>query len=312
MSKSANNDGRKLEKLAAFLEELKLPPNFTVETNKLVKSLSGEDEAELDIVISGPIGSAKFQWLIECRDRPSSGAAPAAWIEQLIGRRHRFQLNKVTAVSTQKFSKPAAKLAKQNGIDLRQVKALTKDEFENWLKIPSYKFSNQNSHLLNMHIIFPESCPQNLLNAAEAKVAMLSGREAFLTRVIDGTHIYPKDAFSGAVGIQNLFDDIMPNQQPKRIKFGVKSMNPDDCFGIETDIGLVRIEAIIFDGELSIEELDVPLEEVLGYQNIDQATPLSQTAIFKGQRIGDADWALALHRDLHTDEISIVMMPSKL
>lgn len=311
MAKKSKNDGRALEHLTAFIEELKLPPGFTVEINKRVKSPSGEDEAELDIVIAGRIGSANFQWLIECRDRPASSAAPVAWIEQLIGRQQRYRINKVTAVSTQHFSKPAVELASRHGIDLRQVKSLSGAEFEDWLKMPSYQFSNRKTHLLDMQIVFPETTPDSIFDAAQRKVAAFSGQDAILTRVADGERVFPKDAFNGASHAQDIFANLEPNQPPKRVKFGIKYVNPDDCFGIETELGFARIEAIVFDGEVSIEETLVPLEEVLGYDNVEHATALSQTAMFASQQIGDNHWALTLHKDLETGETGVFLVPSK-
>jgi hypothetical protein len=99
------NDGKKLEQLVAFVEEVLLPAGMKVEARRLVYDEDGFLIAELDIEITGKVGSTDFSWLIECRDRPSSGPAPASWIEQLYGRKDRFNFNKVTAVSTSGFSR---------------------------------------------------------------------------------------------------------------------------------------------------------------------------------------------------------------
>ena len=81
------SDGKQLEQLVAFVEQILLPPNFAVTTNRHVYNEDGVQIAEFDIEIRGKIGSTEFAWLIECRDRPSGGAAPTSWIEQLVGRR---------------------------------------------------------------------------------------------------------------------------------------------------------------------------------------------------------------------------------
>ena len=67
------------------------------------------------------------------QDGPTEGPAPASWIEQLKGRRSRFGFNKVTAVSTTGFSKAARDFAKREGIETREVKALTPEHFTDWL-----------------------------------------------------------------------------------------------------------------------------------------------------------------------------------
>ena len=127
--------GKQLEALIAFVEKSLLPHGFEVKTNEKVYDADGVQIAEFDIEIRGKVGSTNFTWLIECRDRPSDGPAPGAWIEQLVGRRTRFGFNKVTAVSTMGFAPGAITFARSEGIELREVKALSPDEFDSWLAI---------------------------------------------------------------------------------------------------------------------------------------------------------------------------------
>ena len=124
--------GKELEELIAGIEAQMLPQGFKVEPRQRVMDDSGEQIAELDIVISGALGSSTVKWLLECRDRPSEGAAPVSWIEQLVGRRERFGFDKVFAISTTGFSKAAVDFAKTKAIVLRTVSRLTdiKDDFK--------------------------------------------------------------------------------------------------------------------------------------------------------------------------------------
>lgn len=110
------SDGKNLEALVAAVEKLHLPEGFKVTTNKRVYE-DGVQVAELDVIVEGRLGTTDIKWLIECRDRPSEGPAPNAWIEQLIGRKQRFNFNKITAVSTTGFAPGADKLAEQGGIN---------------------------------------------------------------------------------------------------------------------------------------------------------------------------------------------------
>lgn len=132
--------GKELEDLIAGIEAQMLPQGFKVEPRQRVADDAGEQIAELDIVISGALGSSTVNWLLECRDRRSEGAAPASWIEQLVGRRERFGFDKVFAISTTGFSKAATDFAKTKGIVLRTVSRLTdiKDDFK--LQGMVYKF----------------------------------------------------------------------------------------------------------------------------------------------------------------------------
>jgi hypothetical protein len=133
VSSDSRNDGKRLEQLVAFIEGRLLPGGFTVETRKPVYDDSGVQIAELDILIKGQLGTASYSSLIECRDRPSDGVAPASWIEQLDGRRRRFNLAKVMAVSTTGFAHGAKELAEQFGVELRVLKDLSEEEVARWL-----------------------------------------------------------------------------------------------------------------------------------------------------------------------------------
>ncbi len=103
------DDGESLEHLVTMIEASLAPSGFTVETRKRVYE-DGVQIAELDIIITGRVGTSSFTGLIECRDRPSGGAAPVSWIEQLVGRRDRFKLSSVMAVSTTGFAPGRNKL----------------------------------------------------------------------------------------------------------------------------------------------------------------------------------------------------------
>jgi len=85
-------DGKQLENVVTYIESLRLPPDWTITPRMLSSTAKGRPGAELDIMVEGKVGTIDFKWLIECRDRPSEGPAPASWIEQLIGRRQRFNL----------------------------------------------------------------------------------------------------------------------------------------------------------------------------------------------------------------------------
>ncbi|WP_454860004.1 hypothetical protein [Pseudomonas veronii] len=77
-------DGKQLENVVTYIESLRLPADWTITPRVLSRTDTGRPEAELDILVEGKVDMTDFTWLIECRDRPSAGPAPAAWIEQLI------------------------------------------------------------------------------------------------------------------------------------------------------------------------------------------------------------------------------------
>lgn len=124
-------DGKELESFVRTFESIGLPPGFRTEVRQKVYNDDGVQIAECDIVISGPIGTSEWKMLIECRDRPSEGAAPVGWIEQLAGRKRRLKFDKVMAVSTTGFSPGAIEYAGDEDIILRQLNEVSLEDLGN-------------------------------------------------------------------------------------------------------------------------------------------------------------------------------------
>ncbi|MES2440056.1 MAG: hypothetical protein V4584_13390, partial [Verrucomicrobiota bacterium] len=146
------SDGKQLESLVSYLEESLKPKGFEVEKNDKVFDDDGNQIAEFDIIVSGKFGSTEMRWLIECRDRPSAGAAPGSWIEQLVGRRSRFGFNKVTAVSTTGFAPGLIEYAKREGIELRTVSEVSPEEFSSWIQVGSFPMQTNRYNLKHARV----------------------------------------------------------------------------------------------------------------------------------------------------------------
>ena len=126
------NSGKELEEFVKAIESVFLPAGFKITSRERIYDDQNDQIAELDVFITGTLGTTKINWLIECRDRPSMGPAPRSWIEQLYGRLIGLKLSKVTAVSTTSFSPGAVKFAKDHGIELRTVQEITQDQIKTW------------------------------------------------------------------------------------------------------------------------------------------------------------------------------------
>ncbi len=121
---SSRNDGTKLEQLVAMVESIRLPEGFKVEKRKAIYE-DGQQIAELDIVVSGTLGTVAHTTVFECRDRPADGPQGDEWIQQLVGRRERLKVDTIVAVSTTGFVAGAAKFAAERNIPLRRVEDVT-------------------------------------------------------------------------------------------------------------------------------------------------------------------------------------------
>jgi hypothetical protein len=127
------NDGKKLEYVVALVEGSNLPDGFKVDKNQPVRNDNGDQIAELDIVVSGKIGTVDHKTLFECRDRPSDGPQGSEWIQQLLGRRQLLNLDTVVAVSSTGFAPGAIDLACRSNIHLRTVEELTAEDVQHFL-----------------------------------------------------------------------------------------------------------------------------------------------------------------------------------
>jgi hypothetical protein len=306
------NSGKKLESFVKFVEGIALPEGFSVSSNRKVFGEDGDEEAEFDIVIEGDLGTSKFSWLIECRDRPSAGAAPTSWIEQLSGRRNRFNFNKVTAASTTGFARSARTLAKREGIDLRSVKNLSEAEFSEWLQVPTYEHKARFAELIHAEILISDSHDFLIRKAVFDRISSVQDGEKFLISKRESTPHEPKEAYLGLIEQNGLFDKLEKDDEKIPIDIGVNYINSDDCFEIDTSIGRIRIEQIIFKGFIFQETKIVPLVSVRSYSDSSHGTEFSQTAIYEAQDVAGQKMALTLHKDNRTGETQILLTPTKL
>jgi len=276
-------DGKRLEGLVAHVESVLVPEGFTVATNTDVRDDSGLVIAEFDIEVRGLLSTTDIVWLIECRDRPSAGPAPASWIEQLIGRRTRFNLNRVTAVSTTGFTKPAIELAKAHGIELRAVKALTPEDFSDWLQIRYLTLRKPRLH-------FSENGTKLIPIPGESEELIEALKEALIGVKTDVPLLVPpksEAAISVAAAIDaairnnpTCVDHIGPNEPARPVKFRIRFNEADGYYTVKTKLGPVRIGELVYFGGYSFTESKVPLAETSEYSRLESEKPLSQLATF--------------------------------
>jgi hypothetical protein len=297
------NDGKQLEALVAFVENVLLPQGYEVKTNEKVYNDEGIQIAELDVEIRGKVGSTAIAWLIECRDRPAEGPAPGSWIEQLVGRRTRFAFNKVTAVSTTGFAAGAIEFALSQGIELREVKALSADEFD-WLAIRSICSIEERIILDAADVRIDPSEP-------EERVAIL--REIFTNMPLDKSVLRPAnggdplslvEAFLGAVREHGgFFDDVIPNGPEKVVEVETRYAD-NDYFVLDCPPGTVRVATIVFRGKLSKHVTAVPLATTTEYRH-QGGDSISQTAVFATQQIRGEKFVLELHRISESGQVAL-------
>lgn len=301
------NDGKRLESLVAFVEKTLLPLGFTVKTNECIFNDDGIQVAEFDVEARGRVGTTDFAWLIECRDRPTSGPAPAAWIEQLVGRRLRFRFNKVTAVSTTGFATGAKEFAASEGIELREVRALSPADFSDWLR-PRY-LTNRIRHttLHGITALLNETTPAELRSALEEVMVSSNGASPILRSSTTGEVVTPDYAFSrAATANPEFFLDLVPNGESKRVQLHA-DYTDGDHFVIDTPLGPVTLPAIVYLGELRLKETMVPLTYTAEYRRSTTGESISQVVSFAPTTAMGMNFAIEMHRLAETGETHVIL-----
>ena len=253
------NDGKKLEALVAFVEKTFNKDGCVVITNDKVYNDKGEQIAEFDAIITKPKGEGSFKWLIECRDRPSSGSAPASWIEQLIGRKERFKFDKVTAVSTTGFSPGARDRAEFGQIELREMKELSPEEFGDWLTVYYQHVLSQHFDLINAEVFVENPSEEVIFALNDALQKMQNGTSTgfFLpahNKYVDA-NILLNNLLSTSSEIRNIpFSDV-----PVHVSINAEYINDADTVTLVTNLGTIRVIKIKFDIRLTFTQHNAPI-----------------------------------------------------
>lgn len=301
-----SNDGKPLEALVAYVEKMLLPEGFSVKKNERVFNDDGIQIAEFDIEIQGKVGSTTISWLIECRDRPNSGSAPSAWIEQLVGRRTRFGFNKITAVSTTGFAAGAKEFAISQGIELREVKSISPEDFD-WLVIRHIQHLERRTSLTHASLLVHDSEPLERRQELLEYLSQKNAKDAFLRSSVSGKKCNPVEAFLIAIGAaEGYFDDLIPNGPHKSVHIH-SQYRQDDYFVVDIGNASVRIDSILFDGEICIKETFAPLTTTNEYQKSENGEIISQTASFAAHIINGMAFSTELIKLSETGETHVIL-----
>jgi hypothetical protein len=287
-----NNTGKYLERLVRQVEEYFLPDNCIVKSNEKVYNDDGIQLAEFDIEIKGKLGTTEINWLIECRDRPSQGAAPGSWIEQLVARRSRFNFNKVTAVSSTGFAEGVKDYAEKEGIELRTVKAISIDDIKNWCGLSEMILWKESGGLNSASIVTETVDDQRIINEIKALNDNYQ-EQRFIWSSKDNKYIRPVDIFQLAITQNNyIYDDIEIGKQ-KQICAEININEEYPCF-IKTKYGDVRLLKIICDGYIIRNEERRPVEKIVEYSN-NGKEKISQV-ITMSYSVGENQFELNAHK----------------
>ncbi len=287
-----NNNGKYLERLVSQVEKYFLQENFEVKTNERVFNEDGIPIAEFDIEIRGKLGTTEIKWLIECRDRPSQGPAPVSWIEQLVGRKSRFNFNKVTAVSSTGFAKGVKEFADNEDVELRTVKELSLEDIKSWCGLSEMILFKDSGGLYHVDIFINKSTDKKILNEVKP-LFDLHPDQNILFNEKDKKYNRPIDLFQSVVNKnKHLYENIIIGERkPINMQLDITDEYP---FFIKTKFGEARIDALLCNGYIIRTEERVPIDKIVEYSN-DGKEKISQLATIRFS-VDDSQFELNAHK----------------
>lgn len=246
------NTGKSLERFVAATQEMAADKSVSVEVNKKEFFDSGVQRAEYDIILEDSSSSPPERTLIECRDRPSKGAAEGAWIQQMIGKKLADGFDKAVAVSTTGFSESAVYYAAKGDIDLLDVKQL--EIPENW-QSSSYPQIEQGGVYSGFACInVPEEYRDKIAGFVEY-LNEVKG-DALLCFEQSGDKLTARNFFQKVCRINHhvTYDSLMPGQEKKAtVSYDEASGGLGRCF-IQFHDNLIGITRFTMAGVISLRE----------------------------------------------------------
>jgi hypothetical protein len=267
----SRNDGRKLEQLVARIEKHFLPRGFDVVTNATAYD-EGAQLAEFDIFITGEVGTIPITCLIECRDRPSGGPAPAQWIETLAGRRNIHGFAKVMAVSSTGFSKGAIKTADRAGIELRRLESLSFENVAHWLP-PTAPLILREERFGAVRLIIDKKS-----FAAYAAKRPVSVDAKILVGKMTKEKLSLRDLWARIVNQESLWRGIAEGGPPKEVTINALEHSQEE-YDLSIEEEFIHLEAIEYDATLRVVIPQMPIVGAAKYSSIGSNTDSRETFV---------------------------------
>ncbi len=274
------NDGRALEELVEYVEKTLANEGFQVDVNRKLHNDEGIQIAEFDVTVRGRFGSTEISWLLECRDRPSSGKAPGEWIYALSGKREVYRFDKVTAVSTTGFSPAAVLAAEKLDVELREVTATSPEEFSSWLKLAEVELVQHDISLADIDFVLDK----NFITSARDRylqqlISSPDGRQrAVLVSGVTGSKLDLHTACREALAAAGGFNVVEPGGDAVKIDMTVEYEAAEAHLLMETPDGNVRIRKIRFQGSVRAVLKKFPVVGHSVYRAVCGGGTIAQTA----------------------------------
>lgn len=306
-----SNSGKLLEALVEQIEKILLPNGINLKTNDKVFNDEGVQIAEFDIEIEGRVGTTDLMWLIECRDRPSEGPAPGAWIEQLVGRRDRFGFNKVIAVSTTGFSAGAKEYAEESGIEIRTVTESDLNQNRDWLLTEKVTVFTKGRRLDEVTLLIAESESVEIKTAIKEVLVNLDYKNPILQSPETNEYVNILDAFHSAVNtVDGIYDELFSENNSKEVKLRIQYTKDESHYVVDTKFGKVRIREILFSGKIFVKKEELPLSDLKNYNSLSGGKNIASRASINLE-IDGVPREISFNKITETGEVHVLLSGKK-
>ena len=119
---------RDFEKLVTRIEHALAGEGVTITSPDFIPCVTTGSPREVDASIRTRVGSAEILVTVECRDRVA--VQDVTWVEQLAAKKKNIGAAKTIAVAASGFSAEAARIARENAIDLHILDEITEDDIK--------------------------------------------------------------------------------------------------------------------------------------------------------------------------------------
>lgn len=254
--------GRKFELLIEELEKHALNKEEKIISPGHLTDQVTHQLREVDILIESTVGTSSISIILECRDRKAKQGT--IWIEQLYSKLRDLKADKIIAVSSSGFSRPALEKANRYGIETRSFGEIDISIIESWWQVKHIDFISKQFRIIHF---YPHLEDKGFLkkyaipNNPEEKYVLDISED----RLLSITELFRENCNQ----INSLWGNLIPNGKVSRDRINI------DCDIPERELLFVfnekrsKILKIEFVADLFIVGKKIPLSKVSSYTSPD-------------------------------------------
>ena len=295
---------RSFEKLVSRIEQALAGGAVTVTSPDHIPCITTGTSREVDVSIRTRVGSAEILVTVECRDRVA--VQDVTWIEQLVTKKKNIGAAKTIAVAASGFSAEAARIARENGIDLRILDEITDEDIKNWMPMFGIVHVFKDCGLTGSPEVHFFAEPGDELQ--EAGFQAESGTPA-TQHIFCGPNdelLSLNDIWLSADDQMKLYDEVPKDDKDHFIKL---TLTPSDNLQLCTSKGNRRVKAVTMPLRLRWrhEAISVSDAKIVRYKPADTTDPFPEQTLveFETKQAGSSNLRLGFLLQQSTGDVII-------